>query len=236
MNKLVSKTEATIVTIWNEKGGSGKTTTACQLAGTLGMRGYDVLVADLDPQQTSSRWIAANSEISFPATVWPGFRYGAQIGQELEKLAAKFDIIIADCAPSIEQPATWGTLLVSDLGLIPTKLNPPDLDALPAAKEMAKKAFRDSGRTFPVRVVANAVRMHMTDDKAAMSVLSRDSTFPPMQVTLGDRKAFTRAMLIGGTAHDLKHSEDAVREIEALTDAVLKLLDLPKQAKSKGTK
>lgn len=236
MAELGSRREASVVTVWNEKGGSGKTTTACHLAGTLGLRGYDVLVADLDPQQTSSRWLAANQDDPFPATIWPGFRYGAQIGTELEKLAGKYDIIIADCAPSIEQPATWATLLVSDLGLIPTKLNPPDLDALPAAKEMAKKAFRAAGRTFPVRVVANAARMHMADDKAAISLLSSDSTFPPLQVTLGDRKAFTRAMLVGGTAHSLRHSDEAVREIEAMTDAVLKLLQLPAKAKRKGAK
>lgn len=236
MTDISINTEAKIVTIWNEKGGSGKTTTACHLAGTLGMRGYDVLVADLDPQQTSSRWLALNTDAPFPATIWPGFRYGSQIGQEFEKLAGKYDIIIADCAPSIEQPATWATLLVSDLGLIPTKLNPPDLDALPAAKAMAKKAFRDADRTFPVRVIANAARMHMADDKAAIELLSRDSTFPPLTVTLGDRKAFTRAMLIGGTAHGVRHSDDAVRELEALTDAVLKLIHLPQKAKKRASK
>ena len=46
--------DPTRLLFFTRKGGVGKTTTACQLAGTLGHRGYDVLVADLDPQQTSA--------------------------------------------------------------------------------------------------------------------------------------------------------------------------------------
>ena len=41
---------AHIITVFNQKGGVGKTTTTCQLAGTLGYRGFDLLVADMDPQ------------------------------------------------------------------------------------------------------------------------------------------------------------------------------------------
>lgn len=223
-----------VLTVFNEKGGSGKTTTACQLAGTLGLRGYDVLVADLDAQQTSATWLAAAGDSQFPATIWPGYRYGASITSEIEKLTKKYDIIIADCAPSVEQPSTWGTLLVSDVALIPTKLNPPDLAALSAAKRMAKKAQQESGRNFPIRVVPNATRMHMADDKEAMNLLNSDKQFPPIGVTLGDRKAFTRSMLIGATAHSVRHGEEAVKEIEALADSVLKLLRLPSRAKKVG--
>ena len=227
---------ARIITIFNEKGGSGKTTTACQLAGTLGLRGYDVLVADLDPQQTSAKWLARYEGANFKATIWPGYRYGAKVNMELEKLVTKYDIIVADCAPSIEQPATWAILLVTDLALIPTKLNPPDIDALPAAKNMAKLALEKCERNFPVRVVPNAVRMHMNDDKIAVEQLKTDTRFPPLPVTLGDRKAYTRSMLVGATAHSLKGSDESVREIETLADHALKLVGLPSHHKSWGAR
>jgi hypothetical protein len=62
---------AQIITVFNQKGGVGKTTTTCQLAGTLGYRGFDVLVADMDPQETSSSWISNGPEgFQFPATLW----------------------------------------------------------------------------------------------------------------------------------------------------------------------
>lgn len=42
------------IAIVNQKGGSGKTTTAVNLAATLGERGRRVLVADLDPQASAT--------------------------------------------------------------------------------------------------------------------------------------------------------------------------------------
>lgn len=237
---MTTKLQAKIITVFNEKGGSGKTTTTCQLAGTLGLRGFDVLVGDLDPQQSSAKWLAQQGGVNFKATLWAGFRYGQNINTELEKLSTKYEIILLDCAPSVEQPATWQALLVSDLVLIPTKLNPPDLDALPAAKLLAKKAIEMSSRNIPVRVVPVATRMHMVDDRTAVDSLKGDSAFPPLGqlgdrkganiVSLGDRKAYTRSMLVGATAHSLRGSEDSVREIEGMADSILKLLGLPNMA------
>lgn len=239
---MANNAQAKIITVFNEKGGSGKTTTTCQLAGTLGLRGFDVLVGDLDPQQSSAKWLAQRGGVNFKATLWTGFRYGQNLNTELEKLAPKYEIIILDCAPSVEQPATWQALLVSDLVLIPTKLNPPDLDALPAAKLLAKRAIELSKVDIPVRVVPVATRLHMTDDKTAVDSLMHDLEFPPLAgqgsrktapiISLGDRKAFTRSMLLGATAHSLKGSEDSVRELEAMADSVLKLVSLPNHARS----
>jgi len=44
------------IAVVNEKGGSGKTTTAVNLAAALGERDRRVLVVDLDPQASASKW------------------------------------------------------------------------------------------------------------------------------------------------------------------------------------
>lgn len=218
---------AKIICIFNEKGGSSKSTTTCNLAGTLGRRGFDVLVADLDSQQTAAKWLAKAGGTNIQATIWPGFRYGEKVTSEFQKLVHKYDVILVDCAPSVENPGTWATLLVCDLAVITTKLGPPDMDALPAAKNLVKRAHLQTGRDFPVRILPCATKLHMVDDKAAMESLRRDAQFPCTKSTLGDRKAFTRAMLVGATAHSIKNGEEAVAEIERLADEVLNLVGLP---------
>lgn len=223
---MSDKQVAKIITVFNQKGGVGKTTTACQLAGTLGHRGYDVLVADLDPQQTSASWLGREEGKNFPAQLWSGFRYGAGTPAELGKLAQKYDVIVVDCAPSVEQPGAWGALLVSDLALVPTKLSPADIDALPASKQLVKKARLTSGRDFPAFVVATAFRRNRSDDKLAMEMLDLDKEIPLLKNSLGDRTAYTRSMLYGATAHSLPNAKDAVTEIDALADAVIKITKL----------
>lgn len=50
--------ERPVLAVVNHKGGTGKTTTAVNLAGALAELGRRVLVVDLDPQASATRWLA----------------------------------------------------------------------------------------------------------------------------------------------------------------------------------
>ena len=234
---MSAKNTAKIVTMFNQKGGAGKTTTTCQVAGTFGHRGYDVLVADLDKQNSESKWVSAGSpEAPFPASLWSGHMYKGNIAMELGKLAEKYDLIFIDCAPAVDQPGTWASLLVSDLAIIPTKLGPADTDALHDAFELAKRARRQAGFDFPVRVLATAYRKARSDERLALERLTVNEAypeFPALKTSLGDRLAYTRSMLYGATAHSMPKSTDAVAELESVADEIASLLGIPKKKKGK---
>ncbi|QAT51036.1 ParA family protein [Caproiciproducens sp. NJN-50] len=55
---------AKVISISNQKGGVGKTTTTCSLAAGLKKRGYRVLAIDLDPQGNLGFSVGADSETS----------------------------------------------------------------------------------------------------------------------------------------------------------------------------
>lgn len=233
--------------LYNAKGGAGKTTTSCNLAGSLALRGFDVLVADLDDQGSSTNWIGIGGGAENTPAIWPGHGYGAKVSVELGKLAQKYEIIVVDCAPGTEKDVNWAALMVADLVIVPSKLEPVDLGAVAHAKRLIEKAWDDSGRKYPGFILPVEAQLHKKEDLAYIEMLrkhggsalgivdmsvtsknksgKKETTEVPM--TLGDRNAFTRPALIGATAHSIPNSKLAVSELELLTDFVLNALAMP---------
>lgn len=236
---MANRTGARIITVFNEKGGAGKTTLSCNLAHSLARRGFDVQLLDLDGQRAAAQWSATprrEGAEGFGASVWSGdLRTADSITEEAAKFASKYDVIVADCAPSVAQSSTWAMLLLSDLALIPTKLSKIDLDALVQAKMLARKALdeaaQEGGHAYPVRVVATAVRMHMKDDAFYVKQLQKDKEFPILDEMLGFRQAYPRSRIVGSSVHGVAGASDAVHEVDALTDKVLRLVSLPLRKK-----
>jgi chromosome partitioning protein len=88
-----------ILAVVNEKGGTGKTTTAVNVAAAMAERGLSVLVVDLDPQAAASAWLGVHEpddaladalidEASLAAAVVPGNVAGVEVIPASRRLAA----------------------------------------------------------------------------------------------------------------------------------------------------
>ena len=102
-----------VISTLNDKGGTGKTTVAVNLAGCLVEAGSSVLVLDLDAQAAAKQW--ADQEAPFPFAVEAIELEGARkFKQRLDAAARemKADYVLVDCPPELREASmtdrrTW---------------------------------------------------------------------------------------------------------------------------------
>ena len=225
---------AKVVTVFNQKGGCGKTTIAMQIAGTMAHRGYAALVVDMDPQGTASRWASSAVEgMEFPASVISLAPMEGKMHREVKNQIEKYDVIFIDCPPAMNSAAPTSAMLISDLALIPVVPSPGDIWAAEAAKKLAEGA-QVNNETLVARVVPNMVQKSTSLARELLEVLAEDENFPLLKTSLGSRAAFRECQIMGTTVHAVPRAQTAIDEVEAMTDEVLSLLSLPMKKKGKG--
>jgi chromosome partitioning protein len=141
---------AYVITIAQQKGGSGKTTLAATLAAEFVRRGLRVALLDTDPQGSLGRWFMtrrdrglADMEFS-TASAWG-------VGYEAEKLRKLSDVVIIDTPPKIDsdlRPA----LREASLVLVPVATSHLDLWATEGVLDLALRVGK------PAVLVMNRVK------------------------------------------------------------------------------
>ena len=129
---------AKIISVVNQKGGTGKTTLSTQIASAFSvLHGKKVLLVDADPQGTATRWATtAEEDQPFPAAVIGLGMAGKKLHVEVRKHINDYDVIIIDCPPSIDSETPQSALIISDLVIVPVIPSPPDLWATVGIKKL----------------------------------------------------------------------------------------------------
>lgn len=215
---------AKIITVANQKGGSGKTTVAMQLAGTLARRNSKVLVIDADPQGTATRWAAsADDEKPFPARVAGLSAAGGKVHREAKKFIEDYDYLVIDCPPAVDSPVPQSALLVSDLVLVPVIPSPADLWAATGIQRLIDNV-QNLNEGLQSRLVANMCQPNTNLAKDALDLL-KDFGIPLADAHLHLRTVYRRSAVFGGTVHDEGSSaKSAIVEIERLADEALAII------------
>lgn len=217
---------AKVVTIFNQKGGCGKTTVTIQLAGTLAMRGFQTLVIDMDDQSTATRWASqAPDDEPFPAATMNLAAMGGKVHREVRNHLDNYDFILIDCPPAALSPSPSSAMLISDLAIIPIVPAPADMWASVAAKKLALAA-QMTNEQLAIRILPNMVQKNTNLARDTLDVLAEDSEIPLMQSWIGSRSAFRECQLTGSTVHRLAKSSAAAKEVDKLADEVLQILKI----------
>lgn len=221
---------AKIITVFNQKGGCGKTMTSMQLAGSLGSRGLKVFVVDMDKQNTAFLWFhEASEEEPFPADVVSMGPLGDGFLDKLATIIGKYDVVIVDCPPSVESRVPWCSLIASDLALIPVV---PLLDNVWASKQ-AEELVLEARKVRAAKGISEELQaaylLSMVRRGKILEVceeaLRKGAKIPVLKTRISMRNAYPECQLHGCVATALGKSE-AGRELTALTVEVAKLLGL----------
>ena len=204
-----------VITISQQKGGTGKTTLAVHLAlAFIKYHNLKVAIIDTDPQGSLGKWFMIRQEkklsddnLTFKtASLW-----GAQY--ESKALKKDHDIVIIDTPPKIESDAR-PSIESADLVLIPMAASHVDFWATGAIVEIAKKA----NKKILIQINRSNQRSKLiskTNDFIKSLNLSATKTI------IGNRQIYAASMGEGKTAVEKQKKSNAVEEIKQLSEQVL---------------
>jgi chromosome partitioning protein len=144
-----------IVALVNSKGGVGKSTLAGNLAAWLAEQGHSVILADCDPQKSSSEWIAESK----PDIQTFTFSTSDEILDNLPILKAQADYVVAD-GPGSQTETSRALLMWADLAVIPCKASMFEARALAMNTAFVRQA--------------QAIRNGQPDAVAVLTMVGRD--------------------------------------------------------------
>lgn len=206
-----------IIAILNEKGGTGKSTLATNLATALHRRGQRVVLVDADPQGTARDWRAASPEgVNLPPVIALD---RPQMLASIATLAA--DVVVID-TPAKAEAMTAGVVRVSDVALVVIQPSGADIWASAAAVKLIKQKI-DLGGKLDAAFVLNRVSAVSRLSKEVGAGDWNEYGLEQMTATIGNRVAFAQAMTDGLSVYDLA---DQVAKSEV--DALINELELAK--------
>ena len=135
--------QAIVISIVNQKGGAGKTTTAINLAAALAETGARVLLIDADPQHTAMDWSAMRDQ---PPPFMLIAMAQAVLHRDVPKLAADYDFVVID-GPPRSYEVTRSAIAAADLVVITVQPSGADLLGQPGNRQAGARGARVSRNT-----------------------------------------------------------------------------------------
>src|SRR4051794_39214225 len=198
------------IAVLMQKGGSGKTTTAINLAIAFALADHSTVLLDLDPQASACR-IADGRDSDDAGPVIQDCAH-ARLQQTMQAASdAGADICILDTPPKSES-ASLAAARSADLILVPVQPARLDLDALRETAEILSLA-----KTPALVVISRAPPMQNSKVEAqTREVIQNGYELKAAATVLHNRIAYQHAMTLGQGVLEYEPTGAAANEIRAL--------------------
>lgn len=203
-----------ILLLGGEKGGTGKSTIAVNLAVWLARKGVDVILVDTDRQRTASHFIDRRNQLNGVPTVHCAEKHG-NVFNTTRDLAKRYDQVIID-AGGRDSEELRTALVSANLVYCPLKASQPDLETSVHMNELVKLA-RGMNHALEARAIISMGPTNpvIHEAREAREILTELPEFKLSDVVVRDRKAYRDAMVEGRGVIELDNPK-ATAEIEGL--------------------
>lgn len=210
-----------IVLIGSEKGGTGKTTLAVNIAVALAAAGRDVVLVDADPQASAARWAERRSEQQSDRPPVHCVQRTGNVYKTIVDLAGRYAEVIVD-AGGRDSHELRSAMLAAHRVLVPARPSQLDLEAALHVDELAQaaSASRTDGGPALTAVLSQCPTHHMNSEtEAARGYLEQFTSMRLATSRVSERKAFRDAITAGLGVIEIDNRA-AADEIQALVSEI----------------
>lgn len=220
------------IAVVNQKGGTGKTTIATNLAAAAHLSGSRTLLLDLDPQQTALDWYHARSEDS-PLAGLNVIAFDKRLKpRQFDELAHGYDTVVIDTPPKADDDALdpnsrcelLAASCLADVVVIPVAPRFFSVWALQKTLAVLNQAdaVREQLDKLPAKriVIVNMAKDETLSTKNARKALAKDVDGYCDELRLSHRENYDHVAGAGESVLSMEGS-DAAPKIRALYEATL---------------
>jgi chromosome partitioning protein len=196
-----------IILIGGEKGGTGKTTLATNIAAMRALAGQDVLLIDSDPQGSANYWAQNRDDTQIQPRVACVQKLGKGLAMEVKDLAQRYQDIIID-AGGRDSVELRSALVVVDKVYIPIQPSQFDIWTLNSMNTLVEtaKGFNPNLRAKVV-ISRASTNPSVQESEETRKLLADFPNLEPLALIIRDRIAYRKAAKEGLAVTELKPKE-----------------------------